>query len=128
MDGSESFRHSVCMVGDDWKRLASYVVARRVELGYRDRGAFSSVTGVTARTLGKLETGRSVSAPVLAAVEHGLRWEPDSARRVLGGADPLVQGQAEMTPNLQEMTAEERRAVLALLAGFRAPESAQRGA
>ena len=45
------------MAGEDWQRLADYVVARRVELGMRDRRAFAEATGVTERTLGKLENG-----------------------------------------------------------------------
>jgi hypothetical protein len=40
------------MAGEDWQRLADYVVARRVELGMRDRRAFAEATGVTERTLG----------------------------------------------------------------------------
>ena len=36
------------MAGEDWQRLADYVVARRVELGMRDRRAFAEATGVTA--------------------------------------------------------------------------------
>jgi hypothetical protein len=35
------------MAGEDWQRLADYVVARRVELGMRDRRAFAEATGVT---------------------------------------------------------------------------------
>jgi hypothetical protein len=33
------------MAGEDWQRLADYVVARRVELGMRDRRAFAEATG-----------------------------------------------------------------------------------
>jgi len=46
------------MVGEDWQQLADYVVARRVELGMRDRRAFAEATGVTERTLGSLRTAR----------------------------------------------------------------------
>src|ERR1700733_8286049 len=45
------------MTGEDWRRLADYVVARRVELGMRDRRAFSGGTGGTGRELGKLRDG-----------------------------------------------------------------------
>ena len=41
------------MAGEDWRRLADYVVARRVELGMRDRRTFAEATTVTERTLGK---------------------------------------------------------------------------
>ena len=46
----------VHMAGEDWQRLADYVVARRVELGMRDRRAFAEATGVTERTLGNSRT------------------------------------------------------------------------
>ena len=112
------------MASDDWKRLASYVVARRIELGFRDRHTFSAATGITPRTLGKLETARQVSAPTLAAVELGLRWEPDSARRVLAGGDPepVREMPAKTSAVLPAMTDDERRAVLAYLEVRRASD------
>jgi len=76
------------MAGEDWQRLADYVVARRVELGMRDRRAFAEATGVTERTLGKLENGQHVSASTLGMVENRLGWAPGSCRRILGGGEP----------------------------------------
>ena len=76
------------MPGDDWRRLADYVVARRVELGMRERRALASATGVTDRTLGKLENGQRVSASTLAVIENELGWSPGSCRRILAGAEP----------------------------------------
>src|SRR5256885_3907430 len=73
------------MAGEDWQRLADYVVARRVELGMRDRRAFAEATGVTERTLGKLENGQHVSPSTLGMVENRLGWAPGSCRRVLAG-------------------------------------------
>jgi transcriptional regulator with XRE-family HTH domain len=78
------------MPGEDWPRLADYVVARRVELGMRDRRALAAATGVTDRTLGKLENGQRVSASTLAVVENELGWAPGSARRVLAGGEPSL--------------------------------------
>jgi Helix-turn-helix len=78
------------MPGEDWRRLADYVVARRVELGMRDRRALAAATGVTDRTLGKLENGQRVSASTLAVIENELGWAPGSARRVLTGGEPIV--------------------------------------
>src|SRR5260370_10619542 len=69
------------MAGEDWRRLADYVVARRVELGMRDRRAFAEVTGGTERTLGKLENGQRVSPSTLCMVENPLRWAPGSGPR-----------------------------------------------
>ena len=85
------------MAGEDWQRLADYVVARRVELGMRDRRAFAEATGVTERTLGKLETGQHVSASTLGMVENKLGWAPGSCRRILAGGEPKV-GQPDPGP------------------------------
>ena len=78
------------MAGEDWRRLADYVVARRVELGMRDRRAFAEATGVTERTLGKLENGQRVSPSTLGMVENRLGWAPGSCRRILAGGEPNV--------------------------------------
>jgi hypothetical protein len=78
------------MAGEDWWRLADYVIARRVELGMRDRRALAEASGVTERTLGKLENGQSVSPSTLGMVENRLGWAPGSCRRILAGGDPIV--------------------------------------
>jgi transcriptional regulator with XRE-family HTH domain len=76
------------MAGEDWRRLADYVIARRVELGMRDRRALADATGVTERTLGKLENGQRVSPSTLAMVENRLGWAPGSCRRILASGEP----------------------------------------
>src|SRR5579863_7903824 len=78
------------MAGEDWQRLADYVVARRVELGMRDRRALAEASGVTERTLGKLENGQSVSPSTLGMVENRLGWAPGSCRRILAGGEPIL--------------------------------------
>lgn len=82
------------MAGEDWRRLADYVVARRVELGLRDRRALAAATGVTDRTLGKLENGQRVSASTLGVIDNNLGWAPGSCRRILSGGEPEVIGAA----------------------------------
>ncbi len=77
------------MAAEDWARLGDYVVASRIALGMRDRRALAAATGVTDRTLGKLENGRRVSASTLGAVENQLGWAPGSCRRVLAGGEPV---------------------------------------
>jgi hypothetical protein len=77
-------------MADDWERLGDYVVARRAALGMRDRRAFAAATGVTDRTLGKLENGKRVSPSTLGAVENHLGWAPGSCRRILAGGEPTV--------------------------------------
>src|SRR5262250_158313 len=81
------------MAGEDWQRLADYVVARRVELGMRDRRAFAQATGVTERTIGKVENGQQVSPSTLAMVENCLGWAPGSCRGILAGGEPTVASQ-----------------------------------
>ena len=78
------------MAGENWERLGDYVIARRTALGMRDRRAFAAATGVTDRTLGKLENGKRVSASTLGSVENHLGWAPGSCRRILTGGEPVV--------------------------------------
>src|SRR3984885_146878 len=89
LDSSYLFRQDVHMA-DDWERLGDYVVARRAALGMRDRRAFAAATGITDRTLGKLENGKRVSPSTLGAVENHLGWTPGSCRRILAGGEPTV--------------------------------------
>jgi hypothetical protein len=77
-------------VTDDWRRLADYVIARRMRLGMRDRRALAAATGVTDRTLGKLENGQRVSASTLGVIENQLGWEPGSCRKILAGGEPVL--------------------------------------
>src|SRR6202161_1652035 len=78
------------MAGEDWKRLGDYAVAGRIALGVRDPRALAAATGVTDRTLGKLENGKRVSASTLGAVENHLGWAPGSCRRILAGGEPTA--------------------------------------
>lgn len=75
---------------EDWPRLASYVVSARLAAGMRDRKALEAASGVTHRTLGKLENGQRVSPDTLAAVERVVGWKPDSARKILAGGEPVL--------------------------------------
>ncbi|HKD86983.1 MAG TPA: helix-turn-helix transcriptional regulator [Streptosporangiaceae bacterium] len=76
------------MITEDWRRLADYVVARRAELGMRDRRALAAATGITDRTLGKLENGQRVSPSTLGVIENVLSWAPGSCRRIMAGGEP----------------------------------------
>lgn len=80
---------------EDWPRLASYVVSARIAAGYRDRIEFAAATGITHRTLGKLENGQRVSPDTLAVVEQKVGWKPDSARMVLAGGEPALLAPAQ---------------------------------
>src|SRR5258708_36767088 len=78
------------MAGENWERLGDYVVARRTALGMRDRRALAAATGVTDRTLGKIENGKRVSASTLGAVENHLGWAPGPCRRLLAARAPSI--------------------------------------
>lgn len=85
---------------EDLARLASYVISARIAAGYATRKDFAAAIGVTARTLGKLETASEpVSSDTLARVANGLGWTPDSPARVLTGLEPrtlsLIEGTAD---------------------------------
>jgi len=90
LDSSDPFRQDVLMADANLQRLGDYVVARRAALGMRDRRAFAAATGITDRTLGKLENGKKVSASTLGAVENQLGWAPGSCRRILAGGEPAA--------------------------------------
>lgn len=91
-------------MADDWERLGDYVVARRAALGMRDRRAFAAATGITDRTLGKLENGKRVSPSTLGAVENHLGWTPGSCRRILAGGEPVVTSEAAGQPRYEDPT------------------------
>jgi hypothetical protein len=92
------------MAGEDWRRLADYVVARRVELGMRDRRALAEATGVTERTLGKLENGHRVSPSTLGVVENQFGWAPGSCRRILAGGEPIPGPAGQRRPEYEDPT------------------------
>lgn len=98
-DSRRPLRHPSHVLRRDWKNLASHVVHRRVQLGYRDRRSFSSALGISDRTIGNLERGQSVSSNTLAAVELLLKWKPGSTDTILRGGEP-----AEVEPEQPEPT------------------------
>jgi hypothetical protein len=104
LDSSYIFRQDVDMVGENWERLGDYVVARRTALGMRERRSFAAATGVTERTLGKLENGGRVSASTLGVVENHLGWNPGSCRRILGGGEPAIASASTVQDQYQDPT------------------------
>jgi transcriptional regulator with XRE-family HTH domain len=92
------------MAEENWERLGDYVIARRIALGMRDRRALAVATGVTERTLGKVETGKRVSASTLAALENHFGWAPGSCRQILGGGEPVSTTAAEGIPHYDDPT------------------------
>ena len=126
------------MASENWRRLADYVVAGRVALGLRDRRALAAATGVTERTLGKLENGQRVSASTLAAIENQLGWAPGSCRRILAGGEPAsgtaIPGEEyDADPTLRYLAdtpglpPEVVRGIIALARNWRDTETAAEG-
>lgn len=74
----------------DYERLASHVIARRIELGFRTRRAFADTSSLSLRTISDIETARADSyfSSTLATLEHELDWTPGSAERILAGDEP----------------------------------------
>lgn len=72
---------------EDWQRLADHVRAARRDAGFATRRALANATGITERTLGKLERGERVSPDTLDAVAKAVGWAPGIPRRVLAGGD-----------------------------------------
>jgi hypothetical protein len=104
LDSSDFFRQDGGMAEENWRRLGDYVVARRIALGMRDRRALAAVTGVTDRTLGKVETGRRVSASTLGALENHLGWAPGSCRQILAGGEPVMLAASPSVPQYDDPT------------------------
>ena len=93
LDTANLLRHDVRMAQLNRERLASFVIARRMEIGIRDRRALQRISGLSDRTIGTLERGGTVNAATLGAIENALNWEPGSAKRILEGGEPVVKGQ-----------------------------------
>ncbi len=76
----------------DWEALARAIVARRVELGHTSRQTFVDASGLSARTVGDLETARrdSYARETLVRLERALGWASGSAQAVLDGDEPTV--------------------------------------
>ncbi len=68
-----------------WRRLADEVIRRRVELGHDTRASFIAASGLSARTVGDIETARRTSydPATLARLEQALRWPADHVRRLV---------------------------------------------
>jgi transcriptional regulator with XRE-family HTH domain len=73
---------------EDWQRLADYVISARIAAGHETTRAFARATGITERTLGKLENAQPVGPETLAVVAKTVGWTPDSPRRILGRGEP----------------------------------------
>lgn len=79
----------------DWQRLGKYVVARREELGYKQRGDIASAVGVSTRVMSDIENGRrgNFDPVTVAALERVLGWETGSAHRIAAGGEPRLRAQ-----------------------------------
>lgn len=76
----------------DWQRLGKYVLARRVKLGFKQRGDFAAALGISARVVSDIENGRrgNFDAVTIASLEDVLGWETGSAQGVAEGGEPRL--------------------------------------
>jgi hypothetical protein len=76
-----------------WVRLGKALERRRGQLGYgfRQRGEFAQNSGLSAKTLARLEHAERDAYPedTLALAERIYRWQPGSALSVLRGGEPV---------------------------------------
>lgn len=89
---AECFRHDVHM--PDLERLARYVIARRVELGWKQRIEFAAAAQITTRVVSDIENGRRYNFdPVtIAKLEKTLGWATGSVDDVANGGEPRLCG------------------------------------
>lgn len=85
--------HPCRMVGTDYERLGRAVSARRSALRMTQK-EFVDGTGITVKTLQRLENGERVRGDTLSAIDEAARWEPGGARAILAGGEPTPRGMA----------------------------------
>jgi transcriptional regulator with XRE-family HTH domain len=77
-----------------WVRLGKMLERRRGQLGYgyRQREQFAQGSGLSAKTLARLERAERDAYPddTLALAERIYRWQPGSALAVLRGGEPVL--------------------------------------
>jgi len=76
----------------DWSRLAKYVTARRVALGFSSRDSLAAQAQLSPRTLADIETGRRdrYHPSTIAALERAMRWKQGSVFATVAGGEPTV--------------------------------------
>jgi hypothetical protein len=82
---------------EGWRRLGSRILSERSRR-WRTRDEFATATGLSARLLDDLETGRrdNYQDETLSAVEVALGWMPGTSRRIVQGG----RVRREMDPDL----------------------------
>lgn len=81
----------------NWAALGRAATRRRVELGYHTVVAFSTVVGLSTKTLGEVENAKrdSYDPATLARIEQALEWAPGSIHEVLAGGEPTDRPSAQ---------------------------------
>jgi hypothetical protein len=95
----------------DWTRLAAYVIRHRQDLGYDTTKAFADVTGLSYKTVLRIERAeKPVGRDTLGLIEKHLRWKPGSAAAILHGREPELEdaGAAASPTALIELRAATR--------------------
>lgn len=88
----------------DWQRLATEVIARRVELGYRTREQFVTEVGISRRVISDIENHRrdNYDKATIARLEDALRWKHGRIAAILRGelSDPPAADVTDVDPLL----------------------------
>ncbi|MEV4052988.1 hypothetical protein AB0J55_17530 [Amycolatopsis sp. NPDC049688] len=94
----------------DWTRLAAYVIRHRQDLGYNTTKAFADATGLSYKTVLRVERAeKPVGRDTLSVLEKHLRWKPGSATAILHGGEPASEETAGVSPTaLAELRAASR--------------------
>jgi hypothetical protein len=122
-------RHHVSVDGQRTAkaRLARLVQARRVTLGMLTQGALSEATGISSRTIGRLERVGEIGPNAARRVEVALGWAPGSIDDVLAGGDPTPEVVQPGTPPVDQpaqRSGRAQRAEIRLGDGPDAPDAA----
>lgn len=130
LDSAGPGRQSRRVTTPDWTRLGAYVASRRTEL-YDTVRDFSKAIGISEKTLGRLELGRSVSRTTLAEVERALGWAPGSCVAILAGGEPRMLTDANSAAvaaartEVLAMTNDELATMKARISAVQGPERAE---
>lgn len=130
LDSAGPGRQSRRVSTPDWTRLGAYVASRRSEL-YDTVRDFSKVIGISEKTLGRLELGRSVSRTTLAEVERALGWAPGSCIAILAGGEPRMLSDSNASAvaaaraEVLAMTPDELAQMKARIRAVQGPERAE---
>jgi transcriptional regulator with XRE-family HTH domain len=84
----------VVVAGRDFKRLANAVLDRRAYLGLTQE-AFAARANLAVKTVQRVEDGQESRPKTLGALDRAAGWVSGSARKVVAGGEPEVEGEEQ---------------------------------